>query len=361
MDKHTIPLTIPSIGETEIQSVLGVLDAHPTTHGSQTEAFEREFAILCGTEYAVATDSGTSALLVALLAHEIGEGTEVIATSFTSLATVNAILAARAVPVFVDIEADTYNLDVGQVGHAITPRTKAILPVHIFGHMCDMDALTNIANDHGLLIIEDVCQAMGASYAGKMAGSFGAGAFSLSTTAMITSFEGGVITTDDAEIAERCRMIRNHGMDKDGKQVMLGYEYGMSDMHASLARTQLKRLDELVRRRRENAAYLNDNIKSASTPVEKPGYRHVWNKYTLCLREDRDQGSAIKRLGEVGIEAEVFYPQPVYAHTPAREVTGDVRLPVVEKMAKRVISLPVHPQLTSEELEIIVTEANKIL
>ena len=352
---------MPSIGKDEVRSVLGVLQSEAPTHGSQTKAFEREFAALCGTTYAVATDSGSSALLVALLAHEIGEGDQVITTSFTSLATVNAILAARAVPVFVDIEEETYNLDISQVESAITAHTKAILPVHLYGHMCDMDALTKIADDHELLLIEDACQAMGASYAGKMAGSYGTAAFSLSTTAMITSFEGGVITTDDAEIAERCRLIRNHGLDQDGKQVMLGFEYGMSDMHAVLARTQLKRLDELIRRRRENAAYLNANIKSARTPVEKPGYQHVWNKYTLCLRGERNQGSIIKQLREVGIEAKIFYPQPVYAHTPAREIAGDVRLPVVEAMAKRVISLPVHPQLTPEELEIIVTEANRIL
>ena len=361
MDKHTIPLTLPSIGEGEIQSVLGALDADPDAQGSHTEAFEREFADLCGTEYAVATDSGTSALLVALLAHEIGEGAEVITTSFTALATVNAILAARAVPVFVDIEEETYNLDVSKVERAITSRTKAILPVHLYGHMCDMDALTKIAADHGLLIIEDACQAMGASYAGKMAGSFGTGAFSLSITAMITSFEGGVITTDDAEIAERCRIICNHGLDKDGKQVMLGHEYGMSDMHASLARAQLKRLDELIHRRRENAAYLNANINTARTPVERPGYRHVWNKYTLCLREDSDQRNIVKQFEEVGVEAEVFYPRPVYTHTPAQEIVGDVRLPVAEEIAKSVISLPVHPQLTPEELEIIVAEANRIL
>ena len=254
MDKYQIPLTMPSIGKDEVRSVLGVLQSEAPTHGSQTKAFEREFAALCGTTYAVATDSGSSALLVALLAHEIGEGDQVITTSFTSLATVNAILAARAVPVFVDIEEETYNLDISQVESAITAHTKAILPVHLYGHMCDMDALTKIADDHELLLIEDACQAMGASYAGKMAGSYGTAAFSLSTTAMITSFEGGVITTDDAEIAERCRLIRNHGLDQDGKQVMLGFEYGMSDMHAVLARTQLKRLDELIRRRRENAA-----------------------------------------------------------------------------------------------------------
>ena len=361
MEKQTISLSLPSIGETEIQSVLGVLDADPTTYGSETEAFEREFSDLCGTKYAIATDSGTSALLVALLAHGIGEGHEVVTTSFTSMATVNTILAARAVPVFVDIQEDTYNLNARQVERAITSRTKAIVLVHLYGHMCDMSALTKIAADHGLLLIEDACQAMGASYAGKMAGSFGTGTFSLSTTAMITSFEGGVITTDDAEITERCRMIRNHGLDQNGKQVMLGYEYSMSDMHAALARTQLKRLDELIRRRRENASYLNANIKSARTPVEKPGYQHVWNKYTLCLREARDQGDIIKRFGEVGVEAKVFYPRPVYAHAPAREIAGDVHLPVVEEMAKRVISLPVHPHLTVEELEIIVTEANKIL
>ena len=349
------------MGETEIQAVLAALETDPAAAGAQVEAFEREFAAWVGTEYAVATDSGTSALLVALLAHGIEAGDEVMTTPFTAVATLNAILATGATPVFVDIEAQTYNLDVEQVEAAITARTKALLPVHLYGHPCEIDQLVSLADQYDLFLLEDAGQAMGAAYGHKMAGSFGVGAFSLSTTATITSLEGGVITTDDPALAERCRTIRAHGLDAEGNMVALGLQFGMSDLHAALARAQMARLDDLIHTRRGHAAYLNSKIHTDGIPVEKDGYQHTWSRYTLCLPEDRDRETIIRHLAGAGIETGVFYPQPVYDNPAVREKVGELHLPVVEEMARRVLSLPVHPQLDPEELEVIATEVNKIL
>jgi dTDP-4-amino-4,6-dideoxygalactose transaminase len=361
MPKSRIPLHKPSLGEVDVRAVLAVLEADLADAGAQTEAFERTFAQWIGSEYAVATDSGTSALLVALLAHEIGPGDEVVTTSFTSLATVNAILAAGATPVFVDIQPDTYNLDVDQVEGAISERTKAIIPVHLFGHMCDMDALMRTADKDGLVVVEDAGQAMGARFGEKLAGTFGTGAFSLSTTSAVTSLEGGVITTDQKTIAERCRMIRDHGLTADGKMITLGLQFGLSDLHAALALSQMSRIEELIQRRRQNAAYLNSHLKLEGLPVEKDGFRHVWHTYTLCLPEGCDRENIIQSLEQAGIETDVYYPQPVYNHNPVRKRIGEVYLPQVEEMSKCVLSLPVHSQLAPAERQTIVKEVNRVL
>lgn len=361
MHKPKIPLSKPYLGRAEIQAVTAALEADAAAVGAQVEAFEREFAAWVGTEYALATDSGTSALLVALLAQGIEAGDEVITTPFTAVATLNAVFATGATPVFVDIEAQTYNLDVEQVEAAITARTKALLPVHLYGHLCEIDRLVSLADQHDLFLLEDAGQAMGAAYGDKLAGSFGTGAFSLSTTATITSLEGGVITTDDAAFAERCRTIRAHGLDADGNMVALGLQFGLSDLHAALARAQMDRLDGLIHTRRQHAAFLNSKIQSAGIPLERDGYQHAWSRYTLCLPEDCDRETIIRQLARAGIETGVFYSRPVYANPVVREKVGELYLPVVEEMAKRVLSLPVHPQLDPEELEFIATEVNKTL
>ncbi len=353
-----IHLSKSSIGKLELQAVLDVLDSDSYLPGSSTEAFEERFATRCGTRYAVATSSGTSALLVALLAHGIGRGDEVITTVFTSIATVNAIMNAGATPVFVDIESDTYNIDPDLINNAITSRTKAILPVHLFGHTCEMATVQSLAEKYGLIIFEDACQAMGASYRGKQAGSFGSGAFSLSTAAIITSLEGGVITTDDEEVAKRCRIICNHGINADGEQVMLGNQYRMSDLLAAIALGQLDRLDDIIQCRRDNAAYLTANIGSVITPKEKEGHKHVWNKYTVRLYNGQDRNRAVKELNDSGIETEISYPHPVHKYSHVRDVITPGHYEVAERLAENVISLPVHPYLTQAELERIATEVN---
>jgi perosamine synthetase len=355
-----IPIAKPYIGEEEKKLVLEVLESGMLAQGPKVNALEKAFQEVCGTKHAIATTSGTTALHVALLAHDIGLGDEVITTPFTFIASANSILFTGAEPVFVDIEEVTFNINPELIEDAITPKTKAILPVHLYGHMCDIEAIMDIADRHDLVVIEDACQAVGATYEAKTAGSFGTGVFSLYATKNVMSGEGGMITTNSDEIAEKCRLIRSHGMKVRYYHDMLGYNYRMSDLHAAIGLAQIGRIDELMQKRRENAKYLTENISSVITPKVKPGYEHVWHQYTIRLDGNRDRDAAIKKLNDAGIGTGIFYPVPAHQQDYMRDIVGDITLPVSEKMAKQVISLPVHPLVSQEDLEKIVTEVNKL-
>jgi perosamine synthetase len=355
-----IPISKPYIGEAEKAAVLEVLDSGMLAQGPRTAKFEERFAQVCGVKHAIATANGTSALHLALLANEIGPGDEVITTPFTFIASANSILFTGAKPVFVDVDAETFNINPALIEQAITPRTKAILPVHLYGYVCDMDALQAIADKHGLKIVEDACQAVGATYKGRVAGSFGTGAFSLYATKNVMSGEGGMITTNDDAVAEQCRMIRNHGMKRRYYHDMLGYNFRMTDLHAAIGLAQMDRLAGFTEKRRANAAYLNAHVESVITPKVKDGYSHVWHQYTVRVDGGRDRDAAAKQLNDAGIGTGIFYPVPAHQQGYMHEIVGDVRLPVAEQLAQEVMSLPVHPQLTSEDLYIIVTEVNKL-
>lgn len=355
-----IPISRPYIGEEERRAVLRVLDSGMLAQGECTARLESRFAQLCGTRHAVAVSSGTAALHLALLAHDIGPGDEVITSAFTFIASPNSILFTGARPVFVDIEPETFNIDPREVATAITPRTKAIMPIHLYGQMCDMEALAEIAAAHHLVIIEDAAQAVGATYRGKMAGSFGTGAFSLYATKNIMSGEGGMITTDDDRVAEQCRLLRNHGMKQRYHYEMLGYNFRISDLHAAIGLAQLDRLEEFSSRRRTNAAYFDAHLSNVIRPVVTPGNGHVWHQYTIRLPGRHERDAAAEHLSSAGIGTGVFYPIPAHQHTYMRELVGAVRLPVAEKLAGEVLSIPVHPQLSGEELEQIVAEVNRL-
>jgi dTDP-4-amino-4,6-dideoxygalactose transaminase len=355
-----IPIAKPYIGEEEKALIMEVLDSGMLVQGSKVAALEEEFKQVCGVKYAVATNSGTTALHTALLAHGIGEGDEVITTPFTFISSANSILFTGAKPVFVDIEPDTFNINSDLIEAAITPKTKAILPVHLYGYVCNMDKIMAIAEKYDLVVIEDACQAVGASFKGQKAGSFGTGAFSLYATKNVMSGEGGMITTDDEDVAEACRMIRSHGMKVRYYHDMLGYNYRMSDLHAAIGLAQVRRLDQFNAKRKANAAYLNQHITSVITPQVKPDYDHVWHQYTVRVEDGRDRDAAIKQLNEAGIGTGIFYPVPVHQQGYMKELVGEVHLPISEKLAQQVISLPVHPQVTQEDLEKIVQEVNKL-
>jgi dTDP-4-amino-4,6-dideoxygalactose transaminase len=355
-----IPIAKPYIGEEEKALIMEVLDSGMLVQGSKVAALEEEFKQVCGVKYAVATNSGTTALHTALLAHGIGEGDEVITTPFTFISSANSILFTGAKPVFVDIEPDTFNINSDLIEAAITPKTKAILPVHLYGYVCNMDKIMAIAEKYDLVVIEEACQAVGASFKGQKAGSFGTGAFSLYATKNVMSGEGGMITTDDEDVAEACRMIRSHGMKVRYYHDMLGYNYRMSDLHAAIGLAQVRRLDQFNAKRKANAAYLNQHITSVITPQVKPDYDHVWHQYTVRVEDGRDRDAAIKQLNEAGIGTGIFYPVPVHQQGYMKELVGEVHLPISEKLAQQVISLPVHPQVTQEDLEKIVQEVNKL-
>ncbi|MDY6846710.1 MAG: DegT/DnrJ/EryC1/StrS family aminotransferase [Chloroflexota bacterium] len=355
-----ISIAKPIIGDEEKKLVIEVLESGMLAQGPKVAALEEAFAEVCHVKHAIATTSGTTALHTALLAHDIGPGDEVITTPFTFIASANSILFTGATPVFVDIDPETFNIDPELIEDAITSNTKAILPVHLYGYVCDMDAIMDIAKCHNLIVIEDACQAVDAKFKGKSAGSFGTGTFSLYATKNVMSGEGGMITTDDEDIAEKCRLIRNHGMKVRYYHDMLGYNFRMSDLHAAIGLAQMQRLKAFKVARQYNAKYLNENINSVITPKVKPNYEHVWHQYTIRVDGDRDRDAAVKQLNEAGIGTGIFYPVPVHQQGYMRDIVGDYHLPIAEKLAKQVISLPVHPQVSQDDLEKIVTEVNKL-
>jgi perosamine synthetase len=356
-----IPIAKPQIGPEEKQAVMEVLDSGMLAQGPRVKEFEERFAEKCAAAYAVATSSGTTALQVALLAHGIGPGDEVITTPFTFIASANAILYTGARPVFVDIDADTFNIDPDRIEAAITPRTKAILPVHLFGLCCEMDRIMAIAEQHGLAVVEDACQSHAASYRGRPAGSFGTGAFSLYATKNMTTGEGGMITTQSAAIAEKCRVIRQHGMRRRYYHDELGYNFRMTDIQAAIGIAQLKKLEQFNHSRAQNAAYLTAHLRGVVTPKVPPECEHVFHQYTVRVPHGLRDALATC-LQEQGIGTGVFYPVPIHQQTFYQDQLGyRLEMPQAELAALEVLSLPVHPGVSQEDLDTIVGAVNAFM
>lgn len=355
-----IPIAKPLIGEEEKRAVQDVLDSGMLAQGPRVEAFEKAFAEMVGVKYAIATSSGTTALHVALLAHHIGEGDEVITTPFTFIASANSILYTGARPVFVDIDPQTFNIDPTHIAAAVTRRTKAILPVHLFGLPADMDSILDIADRFGLVVVEDACQSHGAEYGGKRVGSFGTGCFSLYPTKNMTSGEGGMITTNDSEIAEHCQLIRQHGMRRRYYHDELGFNYRMTDLHAAIGLAQLHKLERFNQARIANAQYLTSHLKGVSTPHVPEGYRHVFHQYTVRVPGGR-RDALVGHLKERGIGTGIFYPVSVHQQAVYRKELGyDLCLPESERAAAEVLSLPVHPALSAEDLHTVADAVNEL-
>jgi len=347
------------IGPEEKQAVLNVLDSGMLAQGPRVEAFEAAFAEKCGTKYAVATTSGTTALQLALLAHGIGEGHEVITTPFTFIASANSILYTGARPVFVDVDPNTFTIDPEKIERAITPATRAIMPVHLFGLCCDMDAIQTIASKHGLVVIEDACQSHAAEYKGKKAGSFGTGAFSFYATKNMTTGEGGMITTDDEAIADQCRILRQHGMRVRYYHEQLGYNFRMTDIQAAIGLEQLKKLDQFNDSRIRNARFLSENLCGVTLPTVPNAYKHVYHQYTIRVANKR-RDALLAHLHDKGIGTGIFYPVQVHQQSFYRKELGySVSLPQSEKVAGEVLSLPVHPGLGDSDLLAIVQAVNE--
>lgn len=374
-----IRIAQPIIGPEEEQAVLDALRSGRLAQGSRVAEFEEAFARYLGVRHAVAVSSGTAALIVALRARGIGPGDEVIVPVFTFAATANAVLLVGARPVFVDIREDGFTIDAAPIEAAITPRTKAIIPVHLYGHPCEMPALMEIAQRRGLIVIEDACQALGATWQGRKTGTFGTGCFSFYATKSITTGEGGMVVTDDDEVAHRARLLRNQGENERYRTELLGYNFRMSELAAALGLAQLPKLDGWNERRRANAAWLNEHLEAVVTPVERPGAYHVYQQYTVRVpvtqwdrlqpvggRAEappagsngtaRDALAAALRAQE--IETAVYYAralhqQPLYQHLG---IGGS--FPVAERAAQEVLSLPVHPALSPDDLERIAAAVN---
>jgi dTDP-4-amino-4,6-dideoxygalactose transaminase len=354
-----INIAKPMIGDEEKQAVLEVLDSGIIAQGPRVKAFEEAFAAMCGVQHAIATTSGTTALHTALLAYGIGPGDEVITSPFTFIASANSVLFVGGRPVFVDIDPRTFNIDPSLIEAAVTPKTKAIMPVHLFGLSCDMDAILDIATRHGLIVVEDACQSHGARFNGKAVGSFGTGTFSLYPTKNMTSAEGGMITTDDAKIAESCRVIRQHGMRRRYYHDELGFNFRMTDVHAAIGLAQLHKLERFNRIRQENARYLTEHLQGVITPYVPDGYEHVYHQYTVRV-PDGKRDALLAHLGECGVGTGVYYPVPIHQQTFYVDELGyNQSLPEAERAAAEVLSLPVHPALTRAELDTIVQVVNE--
>lgn len=349
-----ISISKPQIGEEEKQAVLQVLESGQLAQGPKVKEFEERFAAWCGVRYAVATSSGTTALHVALLAHGIGQGDEVITTPFSFIASANCILYTGATPVFADIEPEYYTLDPADVERRITPRTRAIIPVHLFGQAADMEALSAIAARHNLAIVEDACQSHGARLNGKMVGAWGTACYSFYPTKNMTTIEGGMITTNDEGVAERARLIRNHGSPRRYLHESLGFNFRMTDLQAAIGLAQLPKLDGWNRKRQENAAYLTSGLEGLPgihPPQVRPGGEHVFHQYTLRAAQ-RD--ALLDRLSARGIGVGVYYPIPIHQQPLYQRMGYQEKLPVSEAASAEVLSLPVHPALIRADLDEIV-------
>lgn len=352
-----VPIAKPIIGEEEIENVVEVLKSGMIAQGPKVMEFEEKFANWIGAKYGIATNSGTSALHVALLACGIGEGDEVITTPFTFIASGNAIVYTGATPVFADIDLDTYTIDPDKIEDLITDKTKAILPVQLYGQAADMDKIREIAEKHDLKIIEDAAQAHGAEYNGEKVGTLGDMAcFSFYPTKNMTTSEGGMITTDDEELAKKAQMFRAHGASERYHHDEIGYNFRMTDIAAAIGLAQLKVIDEFNDKRISNADYLNEQLKDIEgivTPKSPDNYKHVYHQYTILVEKgNRDEW--VEFLTNKGIGTGIHYPIPLYNQPIYKKLGIEGDCPLAEKAADNVISLPVHPSLTKEDLDLVV-------
>ncbi len=356
-----INIAKPIISDEEIEAVTEVLKSGMLAQGSKVEEFQNEFAKYSEAKHGIATSSGTTALHTALVAAGVEKGDEVITTPFTFAATSNSVLYSEATPVYADINPRTFNLDPEKIEEKITDKTKAILPVHLYGQPADMDPILEIAEKHDLKVIEDAAQAHGSTYKGKKIGSIGdLGCFSFYPTKNMTTGEGGMVTTNDDELAEKASMIRAHGESKRYEQSLLGYNYRMTDIAASIGLVQLKSIDKFNAKRNENAKYLSEglaDVDGITTPCVDKNVCHVFHQYTIRVSKDRDGFKQFLTDNEIGTGVHypiVLYKQPYYQNLG---ITGNC--PEAELAAQQVISLPVHPSLTCEELDTIIDTIKK--
>jgi len=331
------------------QAVIEVINGGQYIKGQRLRDFEQDFARFCGTEYAMGVSSGTSAILLTLLALGVGAGDEVIVPAHTFIATATPAMFLGAKPVFADIDPQDYTVSVADVKRKISPRTKAIIPVHLYGHPCDMAAILRLAEEHGLHVIEDACQAHGAEYKGKRAGSLAdVACFSFYPSKNMTVLgDGGMITTNKTELAHKIRMLADHGRTEKYVHELLGLNFRMSEIHAAVGMEQLRHVADWNQRRRDIAAKYNALLHDldVATPIERTWAKHVYHMYVIRVKQREELAS---HLRAEGVQTGIHYPVPLHMQPCLR---SNVELPVTEKYAKEVLSLPMHPQLTDAEIE----------
>ncbi|MGI9608704.1 MAG: DegT/DnrJ/EryC1/StrS family aminotransferase [Acidimicrobiia bacterium] len=353
-----IILSKPTIGEEEIDAVAEVLRSGMLASGERVARFEEEFAAIAGTDHAVAVGSGTAALHVGLVAMGVGPGDEVIVPSFTFAASANSIRMVGANPVFADIDPADFNVSVDAITPLITDRTKAIMPVHLYGQMAPMSAIASLAREHDIEIIEDAAQAHLATWESRPAGSWGAvGTFSFYPTKNMTTGEGGMITTSDPEIAERARWFRNQGMAERYIHRTIGLNERMTEIEAAIGLIQLRKLPAWTERRREIAQIYRDRLDpSLGLPIEREPAFHVYHQFTLAP-PNRDPVVSALEAAEIGHG--IYYPIGTHQQDPYLGPAYD--LPVTEDLQDRVVSIPVRQGLTDDEIERIIETLNGAL
>jgi perosamine synthetase len=354
-----IPISRPVIDEDEIKAVESALRSGILTGGPNVACFQDSISRYIGVKHALAVSSGTAALQVAVEALGIGPGDEVITTPFTFIATSNAILFRGAKPVFADIDSETYNIDPKSVKTKINKKTKAILPVHLYGQPCDMGQILDICRRSKLKLLEDCAQSIGAEYKGKKTGAFGdAAILSFYATKNLSTGEGGMLLTNDEEVREKAFLLANQGQKVRYEHASVGFNYRMTEIQAALGMMQLYKLDDMNKKRIEHARILNEGLRGLdflSTPVVKKGSSHVFHQYTIrVLNGKRD--ALMNHLEKKGISARIYYPkvnylQPAYAQLGIKPGV----CPEAEKAAKEVLSIPVYPGLKDDELKQIIS------
>ncbi|MDW0170152.1 MAG: DegT/DnrJ/EryC1/StrS family aminotransferase [Nitrososphaeraceae archaeon] len=361
-----IPINKPQIDDDERQEILKVLDEGILTSasnfgGKRVQDFERLLADFLHVKHAIAVNSGTAALHASILAAGIKESDEILIPSFTFVATANSVACTGAKPVFVDIEKDTYTMDPLDLENKITKKTRAIIPVHLYGHPAKMDEIKEIANKHSIIVIEDACQSLGSTYDGKQTGTLGQmGCFSMYASKVLTSGEGGAITTDSDEFAEKLRMIRNHGMVSGYDTRIIGFNMRLPEISAAIAKTQMKKIQSMLDKRASNARKLGQLLsnkikdKNIVLPHENQRTKYNWYLYTVALNDSRDKVK--KFLNDSGIGATIYYDPPVH-QTPFYSKFYNRELEITEWASKSVLSLPVHPSITEKDLDFM---ANKV-
>jgi perosamine synthetase len=349
-----IPPARPDLGPEEVAAVTEVLNSGMIAQGKKVAELEERWAAYCGAKHAIALSNGTVALMSIFAGLGLTAGDEVITVSHTFNATVSSILFTGASPVFVDIEPDTYLMDAGRIEAAITPRTRAICPVSLFGIVADMDAIQAIADRHGLKVVEDACQAHGALYRGRRAGSFGYAAFSLYGTKNMTTGEGGFVNTNDDRLADWIRLYINQGMKVRYHHEILGYNFRMTDIAAAIGLVQLDKLERNTLRRQAIARRYDEAF--ADLPIKLPiwpdGRTHVFHQYTIGVGSDRDQ--IVAEMKDAGVICGIYYPIPCHRQAYVQELGLEADPPNTDIAAANSMSLPMYPGLTETEQDQVV-------
>ncbi len=355
----SVPMSASDINEDDVRAVTSVLRSGRLALGPRAEEFERLVADYVGVRHALAVSSGTAALHLLVCALGLGPGDQVLAPSFTFASSVNVLLFERATPVFVDVEPDTGNLDPADLAGKVTPRTRAIMAVDVFGHPAEWEAILDVAARHGLRVIDDSCEALGAEYKGGRIGSFGdAAAFAFYPNKQITTGEGGMIVTDDDEIARLCRSMRNQGRAEMGgwlEHERLGYNYRLDEMSAALGASQFRRLETLLRKREQVARWYSERLREIDwlrPPQVRPHVRMSWFVYVVTLVEGLNRDPLMTKLAEQGIPTRGYFA-PIHTQPYIAGQFGDLSgtLPVTESLARRTLALPFSGVMTQDQVE----------